>query len=126
MTGMAILATAALGASVSGVMPATLVTSAEAAPVTASAAVVGNVHAGAPYRVTAWTFATVRNQPRSAGGRVDKVTANHGYDAYCWIHGENINGNTIWVRQLGDARVQGYVPAAYLTGGVTGGVGTKC
>ncbi|MFE5565717.1 hypothetical protein ACFQ68_12060 [Amycolatopsis japonica] len=110
LTGLAALTAVTLGTSV-----------AEAQPTTSTSDTLA-----APYRVTPWMYATVRNQPRSAGKPVDRVTAHHGYDAYCWLHGEKINGNTIWVRQLGNARIQGYVPAAFLKGGVTGGVATKC
>ncbi|MBN9742792.1 hypothetical protein DMP23_17045 [Amycolatopsis sp. A1MSW2902] len=80
----------------------------------------------APYRVTPWHDARVRQLPTTHSQQVDYVTANNGYDAYCWTHGENIEGNDIWVRQLGNTYKQGYVAAYYLKGGVTGGVATQC
>ncbi|MFD5091009.1 hypothetical protein ACFWMR_10450 [Amycolatopsis thailandensis] len=116
LAGTAALAAVALGTAVAEAQPTAPMPRTEPAQEVLAA----------PYRVTPWMYATVRNQPRSAGKPVDRVTAHHGYDAYCWLHGEKINGNTIWVRQLGNARIQGYVPAAFLEGGVTGGVATKC
>ncbi|CCH32165.1 hypothetical protein ABZ816_34620 [Actinosynnema sp. NPDC047251] len=85
-------------------------------------------HLAAPFRVTAATHADVLDRATRNGAKwKDKVTAGHGYDAYCYVRGESINGNTLWIKQLGDGRNQGYLPAAYLRNGAAGaGVSTMC
>lgn len=118
------LATAALTLASIGATTAPAL--AEPARSAAGPAAAADVHLLAPYRVVPWHNARVRQLPTTRSPQVDYVTANDGYDAYCWIHGENIEGNDIWVRQLGDNYKQGYVAAYYLKGGVTGNVGTKC